>query len=53
MLVLTRKIGERLIVGDNIAITLVQIHGNQVRLGIDAPREVNVRREEVEKREAA
>jgi len=47
MLILTRKIGESLIVGDNIAITVLGIKGNQVRVGIKAPRDVAVHREEI------
>ena len=47
MLVLSRRIGERLVIDDNIIVTLVEIRGGQIRLGIEAPREVPVRREEV------
>lgn len=47
MLVLSRRIGETLILGDNIKIVVLGVHGNQIRLGIDAPREVSVHREEV------
>ena len=50
MLVLTRKLGESIVIGDNIRITVVEIHGKQVRLGIEAPREVSVHRGEVYER---
>ena len=51
MLVLTRRINERIIIGDDIIVTVLEVHGDQVRLGIDAPREVKVFREEVLKRD--
>ena len=47
MLVLTRKPGERLVIGDNIVITVVEIKGDNIRIGIDAPREVKVYRGEI------
>jgi len=47
MLVLTRKLGESIAIDDDIRITVVQIKGKQIRLGIDAPRETRVHREEV------
>ncbi len=47
MLVLTRRPGESIVVGQNIIITVIEIKGGQVRIGIDAPREVQVHREEV------
>jgi len=47
MLVLIRKPGEELIIGDNIRLTVVAIHGSQVRLGITAPIEMPVRRQEM------
>lgn len=47
MLVLSRRLGETLIIGDEIKVTVLGISGNQVRLGIAAPKEVSVHREEV------
>lgn len=47
MLILTRKPGERLIINDNITITILEFKGNQVRVGIDAPSDVAVFREEI------
>ena len=49
MLVLTRKIGETIAIDDHIKITVVQIKGKQVRLGIEAPKETRVYREEIYK----
>ncbi|PIE37598.1 MAG: carbon storage regulator [Gammaproteobacteria bacterium] len=50
MLILTRRVGESLMVGDDIKVTFLGIKGNQVRLGVNAPRDVAVHREEVYKR---
>ena len=47
MLVLSRKIGERILIGDNIAVTVVRITGNGVRIGIEAPSNVAVIRQEL------
>jgi len=47
MLVLTRKAGEGIIIGDDIRITVVELKGGAVRIGIDAPRELKVHREEI------
>lgn len=47
MLVLTRKVDESIIIGDDIKITVVDVRGDQVKIGIDAPRSVSVHREEV------
>jgi carbon storage regulator len=49
MLVLSRKPGERILIGDQIAITIVRIGPNTVRVGIDAPREMTIVREELER----
>ncbi|MFT5063185.1 MAG: carbon storage regulator [Gammaproteobacteria bacterium] len=50
MLILTRKVGEALRVGDDVSLTVLGIKGSQVRIGIDAPREVAVHREEIYQR---
>ena len=50
MLVLTRKIGQRICIGDTIVLTVVRVHGDKVRLGIEAPADVAVHREEVRER---
>lgn len=50
MLVLTRREGEKLIIGENVTVTVLSIKGHQVRFGIDAPRDVRIHREEVHKR---
>ncbi|MGL5742504.1 MAG: carbon storage regulator CsrA [Legionella sp.] len=47
MLILTRRIGETLIIGDDVNITVLGVNGNQVRLGINAPKDVSVHREEI------
>lgn len=47
MLVLTRRVNEKILIGDNIVVTVLEVRGDQVRLGIDAPRDVKVFREEV------
>lgn len=47
MLVLSRRVGERLLIGDKVVVTLVRIGPNAVRLGIDAPKEWNIVREEL------
>ena len=47
MLVLTRRLGETIVIGDDIVIKIVDIHGKQIRIGIDAPAEVSVYRGEI------
>jgi len=49
LLVLTRKKGEKIVIGDNIVLTVVDIKGDQIQLGIEAPRDIPVHREEVYK----
>ena len=49
MLVLSRKVGEDLMIGDNIRVTVVKINGKSIRLGIEAPNDVNIRRGELSK----
>jgi carbon storage regulator len=47
MLILTRRVGETLMVGDDITVTVLGVKGNQVRIGVNAPRDVAVHREEI------
>lgn len=47
MLVLSRKLGEKIIIGDNIVVTVVKVDRNQIRLGIEAPSDIPVYREEI------
>ncbi len=53
MLILTRKVNESLVIGDNVTITVLEVRGGQVRIGIDAPREVQVYRKEIKLDEKA
>ena len=50
MLVLSRKRGERIVIGPNIELTVVDIRGNNVRLAVEAPRDVSIHREEIYQR---
>lgn len=47
MLILTRRVQEALMIGDDVTVTVLSVKGNQVRLGINAPRDVEVHREEI------
>jgi carbon storage regulator len=47
MLILTRRVGESLIIGDDVVVNVLGVKGNQVRIGIDAPKHVSVHREEI------
>jgi carbon storage regulator len=47
MLVLSRRVGERIVIDDQITVAVLEVRGNQIRLGIEAPKEIPIRREEV------
>lgn len=51
MLVLTRKAGQTLVIGENVRVTVLSVKGNTIRLGIEAPKEVSVQREELRRRQ--
>jgi carbon storage regulator len=50
MLILTRRVNESLLIGDDVTVTVLGVKGNQVRIGVDAPRDVSVQREELANR---
>ena len=47
MLILTRRVGETLMIGDDVTVTVLGVKGNQVRIGVNAPKDVAVHREEI------
>ncbi|MEE8398753.1 MAG: carbon storage regulator CsrA [Desulfobacterales bacterium] len=47
MLIITRKLGERIMIGDDIVVTLLEIKGSQARIGIEAPRDISIHRQEI------
>mgnify|MGYP001000629324 CR=1 FL=1 len=47
MLILTRRVGEKLVIGENVTVTVLGVKGNQIRIGIEAPRSINIVREEI------
>ena len=47
VLILTRRVGEKVMIGDDVSVTVLRVKGNQVRLGVEAPKSVSVQREEI------
>lgn len=47
MLILTRRVGETLVIGDDVTVTVLGVRGNQIRIGVSAPKNVSVHREEI------
>ena len=47
MLIITRKLGERIVIGDDIVVTVLEIKGSQARIGIEAPKDISIHRQEV------
>jgi len=50
MLILTRRIGESIIIGDNVTVNILDVRGHQVRIGVEAPKDISVHRDEIYKR---